>query len=282
MGMSTRITICLLAAVALALPASASAAIAHPTSPSAVVIRVETGGGFVAPQTILGELPEFTLYGDGTVIVPGAVPQISPGPAIPPLLRRNLSERQVQALLRSAQRAGLLTRGPISYGDMGAIGVADAPTTTVHLNAAGRRVVREAYALSFAPGGGRLLPAQAAARRALTRFIDGLPSGVTGARYVPTGLAVYVAPYGGPAQPGSLPAIWPLASDLATAGSKATLGASHRCISLRGDDTATLLATLRNANDQSRWIVRGAPATAYSLVARPLLPDERSCRSLGR
>ena len=75
--------------------------------------------------------------------------------------------RRCRPLLRNARRAGLLARGPVSYGDMGTIGVADAPTTTVHLNAAGRRVVRDAYALGFAAGGSRLPPAQAAARRAL-------------------------------------------------------------------------------------------------------------------
>jgi hypothetical protein len=278
----------LLLAVALAIPSGAAArehrgaAIAHPTAASAVVIQVETGGGFVAPGTILGELPAFTLYGDGTVIVPGAVPQISPGPAISPLLRRHLSERQVQALLRAATRAGLLARAATSYGDMGTIGVADAPTTTVHLNAAGRRVVRQAYALGFTAGSGRLPPAQATARRALKRFIDGLPRGLTGARYTPRGLAVYVAPYQQQAGVGGAAVVWPLSSDLATAGRKASLGAGYRCISLRGRDTATLLATLRRANDRSRFVVRGKPATAYALVTRPLLPDERNCGSLSR
>lgn len=278
----------LLLAVALAIPSGAAArehrgaAIAHPAAATAVVIRVETGGGFVALGTILGELPAFTLYGDGTVIVPGAVPQVSPGPAISPLLRRHLSERQVQALLRAASRAGLLARGAISYGDLGTIGVADAPTTTVHLNAAGRRIVREAYALGFTGGGGRLPPAQATARRALARFIDGLPKGPSGALYVPHGLAVYVAPYQRQGGASGAAAVWPLSSDLATAGRKASIGGGYRCISLRGRAAAKLLGTLRRANNQTRWVMRGKAATAYSLITRPLLPDEWNCGSLSR
>ena len=188
----------------------------------------------------------------------------------------------MQALLRAATRAGLLARGAISYGDMGTIGVADAPTTTVHLNAAGRRVVRQAYALGFAAGGGRLPPAQATARAALRRFIDGLPRGLAGGRYVPRGLAIYVAPYPQQGGVGGAAVVWPLSSDLATAGRKASIGAGYRCISVRGQDAATLLATLRHANDRSRWVVRGKPATAYALVTRPLLPDERNCGSLSR
>jgi hypothetical protein len=284
--MRTLITRSLVAAAALAVPSSAAAqaartaAIAHPTGPSAVVLQVESGGGFVAPQASLGRLPSFTLYGDGTVIVPGAVPQISPGPAISPLLRRHLSERQVQALLRSAQRAGLLARGAISYGNMGTVGISDAPTTTLHLNAAGRRIVRSAYALGMTAGSSRMPPAQAKARRALARFIAGLPNRLAGAPYVPRGVAIYVTPSAGPAQPGSRPIVWPLASDLATAGRPSGAGSSYRCIAVRGDDARRLLALVRTANDQSRWVARGTPATAYVLVFRPLLPDERSCASL--
>jgi len=62
-----------------------AAPIAHPTGPNQVVIRTSTGGGFVAPQASLGAVPSFTLYGDGTIVIPGVVPQIAPGPAIKPL-----------------------------------------------------------------------------------------------------------------------------------------------------------------------------------------------------
>ena len=127
-----------------ALPSAAAAAIGHPTSPAKIVLRISSGGGFVTPQTNLRALPSFTLYGDGTVIVPGVITQMYPGPAIYPLIRSKLRESQVQALLRRAARAGLLVRGPIDYGT---VGVSDMPTTTVLLNAGGRRVKRQAYAL---------------------------------------------------------------------------------------------------------------------------------------
>src|SRR3954454_7872692 len=94
-------------------------AIGHATSPAKIVLRISSGGGFVAPQTNLRALPSFTLYGDGTVIVPGVITQMYPGPAIYPLIRSNLRESQVQALLRRAARAGLLVRGPIDYGTVG-------------------------------------------------------------------------------------------------------------------------------------------------------------------
>jgi hypothetical protein len=257
--------------------ATASATpIAHPTGLNQVVIRTSTGGGFVAPQASLGAVPSFTLYGDGTIVTPGVVPQISPGPAIRPLLRRHISERRVQALLRGAKQAGLLAAGTIDYGNMGSVGISDAPTTTLILHAAGRRVTRQAYALGVT---GRTTPAQAKARSALSRFIATLPQGPAGARYIPNALVVFVTPSTGSGQPGSGPITWPLSSDLATAGTSISSGLGYRCITVSGANARTLLATLRTANDQSSWKASGS-AGRYALIARPLLPDERNCASL--
>ena len=248
--------------------------IRHPTARTQVVLRVASGGGFVAPQVNLRAVPSFTLYGDGTIVVPGPVIQIYPGPAILPLVRSKLAERRVQAILARARAAGLLARGAIDYGMPG---VSDMPTTTLSLNADGRQVTRRAYALG-ATAGGRPLPAkQAKARRALATFIAGLPHGLAGSRYTPHAIAVYVQPASGQAQPGSRPVVWPLKSNLATAGKRGASGLDYRCITVSGADVPALLSTLRRANELSRWKPRAGSGSAYSIVARPLLPDERAC-----
>jgi hypothetical protein len=282
--MRIRLTTLVLFAAALACASTAAAAapIAHPTGATTVVLRVTSDGGFVAPGTILGAVPAFSLYGDGTVIVPGAVPQIFPGPAISPLQRTQLSEQRVQALLRRAKAAGLLARGRIDYGDMGTIGVADAPTTTLRLRAAGRSLVRQAYALGITAGSDRMPPAQAEARRALARFIRDLPRGLKGARSIPRALAVYVSPYGGQAKPGENTIAWPLASDLATAGKPPSSGSAYRCLTVAGAQARSLLAVLKRANEQTRWRARGSGTPGFGLIVRPLLPDERDCSSLSR
>lgn len=255
----------------------ARAAITHPTAATKVVLRVSSGGGFVPVQVNLRAMPSFTLYGDGTVIVPGAVIQIYPGPAVTPLVRSKLSERRVQALLLHARQAGLLVRRSIDYGDMGTIGISDAPTTTLVVNAAGRHVERRAYALGITDQGGRLSPAQAKARQALARFIARLPQGVSGASYAPHAIAAYVGPFRGQPQPGGRRVVWPLASNLATAGKRVSSGLEYRCILVRGDGARRLTATLRKANELSRWVAWPGAKTAYQLIARPLLPDERRC-----
>jgi hypothetical protein len=272
----------LTSALLLAVPGAATAraqreAIAHPTAPAKIVLRVTSGGGFVTLETNLRALPSFTLYGDGSVIVPGVVPQISPGPALYPLVRSKLNERQVQTLLTRAQQAGLLARRVIDYGDMGAVGVSDGPTTALVVNANGRHVVREAYALGMGAGGGRLSAQQVAARQALARFIARLPLKPSGARYTPHAIAVYVARSTGPAQPGAGQVTWPLKSDLASAGKPLASGVAYRCITVSGKNVKTLIARLREANEQSRWVVRGHAGRTYQVVARPLLPDEPGC-----
>jgi hypothetical protein len=248
--------------------------IQHPTAATKVVLRVSSGGGFVAPQVNLRAVPAFTLYGDGTIVVPGPVVQIYPGPAILPLVRSKLAERRVQAILARARAAGLLARGAIAYGMPG---VSDMPTTTLILNAGGRQITRQAYALGTTAGGRPLPAKQAKARRLLAAFIAGLPHGLAGSHYTPRAIAVYIQPASGQAQPGARPVVWPLASDLATAGKRGSSGLNYRCITVRGAEVATLLSTLRRANELSRWKPRAGSASAYSIVARPLLPDERAC-----
>lgn len=259
----------------------ARTAISHPTGATRVVLRVSSGGGFVTAQTNLRALPEFTLYGDGTVIVPGAYIQIYPGPAIYPLVRSKLTERQVQALLKRARQAGLLARGTIDYGDMGTIGISDAATTTLIVNANGRHLKREAYALGITAHGGRLSPEQARARRVLAAFIAKLPQGVSGAQYTPRAMAVYVGRFQGQAQPGAAPIVWPLKRDLATAGKRVSSGLDYRCMSVTGHDARKLLAILRKANEQSQWTARANTSSTYQLIARPLLPDQPDCASVG-
>jgi hypothetical protein len=256
---------------------SRRADIVHPTGATSVVLRVSSGGGFVPVQVNLRAMPSFTLYGDGTVIVPGPVIQIYPGPAISPLVRSKLSEVQVQALLKRAGAAGLLAPRAIDYGDMGAVGISDMPTTTLIANVAGRHVRRQAYALGARTRGGRLSPAQAKARQALARFVAGLPQGVSGKPSLPHAIAAYVGPYRGQAQPGAKRVVWPLASNLATAGKRVSSGLEYRCIVVRGAAVEKLMATLRKANEQSRWLARAGGKASYQVIARPLLPDERRC-----
>ena len=259
-------------------PTTGPIGIDHPSGPTDVVLRVTVGGGFVQPSYTLRSVPQYTLYGDGTVITPGAVPAIYPGPAVAPLTATRLDKDHVPALLRAARDGGLLGAGTIDYGDMGTIGVADAPTTTVLIAADGHTSSRSAYALSEATAGGSGLSAtQSAARAALSAFVASLaaPDGAT--PYVPAALAVYVGQYQGVASAAGAPLVWPLASNLATAGTKLASGLDYRCIPVTGADVASLLPVLRGATEESQWVAAASSNATFGLVVRALLPDEQPC-----
>ena len=251
--------------------------ISHPTGPDDVVIQVTSDGGYVPLEVTLRAVPQFTLFGDGTVIVPGPMVMKYPGPAIYPLRTFTLSEPEVQALLTAAKDAGLLDAAAPDYGDMGSVGVSDQATTTLLLNADGGSVRRAAYALTFESSGSRLTESQARARRALAGFINDLPMPSTDAAYTPARLAVYVAPIQVDPEMGARPAVWPLESDLATAGTKLPSWPDHRCIAVDGEDARTLLGALSTADELTQWLPRENTDVAYRLVARPLLPGEVAC-----
>jgi hypothetical protein len=124
--------------------ASPSVQITHPAG-DALVLRVTSQGGFLAPAAGFAELPGISVLGNGRVIVPGAVDTIYPGPALPPLLVRRLSEAGIQALLREVLGSGLFTRSRSFDGARSV--VADAPTTLFSLHANGRDVSVSIYGL---------------------------------------------------------------------------------------------------------------------------------------
>ena len=124
----------------------------HPTGATAVILRMATGGGFLAPGALLTEIPEFTLYGDGTIIWRDPAKSYVE-PARPdgiglrlPFQTAHLSEADVQAILADAIGPGGLGAAREDYPPCC---VADAPSTTFTLNAGGLEKVVTVGALGF-------------------------------------------------------------------------------------------------------------------------------------
>ena len=128
-------------------PGTDDGAIEHPTGADEVVLRVSSAGGFVMPEFLFSALPQFTLYGDGTVIVPGAVPAIYPCPALAPLQARRLNEEGIQAILRAVAGTGTFVADARFDGAQAM--VADATDTVFTLNADATSVEVSVYALGF-------------------------------------------------------------------------------------------------------------------------------------
>jgi hypothetical protein len=263
----------------------ASGSISHPTGTDELVLRVETSGGFVAPQTTLRTVPQISIYGDGRMIQEGPVTEIYPGQALPNLQASQLTEDAVQAILAEAGKAGLL--GPDA--DYPYPCVSDLPTTVFTVNVEGQTHTVSAYALSFeatAGASGSTMQCQHVdtdARAALATFdrklgdlASWLPTGSVGAEqpYAPTEMRVYVGSYQGDPELKQHAIAWPLPAPLASFGDPDANLPELRCGVVTGDDLATLYPDAQRANELTPWTSDGE---RYALTFRPLLPDEHGC-----
>jgi hypothetical protein len=263
-------------------PASQAGAIEHATGPTDIVLRVNTGGGFVPVEFNLKSLPSYTLYGDGTVIRPVvSSADVAQAPNVTPLETIKLDETGIQSLLEQAKAAGLLAPGTVDYGDMGALGVSDMPTTNVTLNAGGVTASHDAYGLLFAPTeppAGNLTPAQREARAALRGFVALTEQQDPKATaYAPTRLAVWIAPALAQPTGDSEPVVWPLATAPAVSDTPGAEGIDFRCTVVEGDDAATLVDAVQKAPAGAQWIASPDRNATFQVVVRALLPDEAGC-----
>jgi hypothetical protein len=253
-------------------------------TPDGLILRIETGGGFVAPSYQLTRLPEWTLFGDGRVIVPA--PAVGDAPFIPKLAVLRVTPAEIQKIVGAADEAGLL--GPDA--DYPIVGVADAGTTVFTTVVAGKVHRVSAYALGLggpgaggpAAGGGD--PAVAAARAKLAALRDELSDLATflgrtvptDEAYVPLGLRVFLTD-AGPADP-SAPAqtvTWPLSADPATAGQPTAVPGTI-CVAVTGADAVSFTAAAKTAaaTPQTVWTFGKA---RYTAGVRPMLPNETGC-----
>jgi len=257
-------------------------AIAHPTGTDDLILRHETGGGFVPVEYNLRALPGVSIYGDGRMIVQGPVIEIYPGPAMPNLQVTRLSEAAIQAILREARDAGLL--GPDASYDYAC--VTDLPTTTFTVNADGGTHVVSAYGLGFAEGAeatGECPGVDVAARERLYDFSlklgdlrSWLPEGSYSDEepYEPDAMRVYVSAYRGDPELPQPETAWPLGSSLRSFGERDRNLPDIRCGVVEGQDLSTLLPEAQAASELTPW-TRGR--SRFGLIFRPLLPDESGC-----
>jgi hypothetical protein len=259
--------------------------IVHPVG-NALILSVANSGGFVAPDFLLGALPSFVLTGDGRVLVPAAVAAVFPGPILPSLMERQLTEEGIQAVLAAVAETGLF-KSDLDLRGANAM-VADAADTVFTLHADGREVTVSVYALGFLEGtnpppgmpGNEVLAHRALSllQQRLSGLEQWLPADAwadTGWKpYQPEALRLYVRnadaePPDGSGVPAQPPRPWPTNDDPATFG-QASSG-DLRCGVVSGADGATWLAELRQSNQLTRWTAR---EHRYSVIPRPLLPYE--------
>jgi hypothetical protein len=262
--------------------------IEHPTGSEPILI-VDYTGGFVPVQFMATRLPVFVLLGDGRVIVQGAQTLEFPGPALPALIERTLTEEGIQEVLRGVENTNLFTADLELNGAQSV--VADATNTVFILNAGGRDVTVSVYGLGALspdmdppPG---MTSGEIEAHRILSRLNDGLMTLDTWLPatawetegwkpYPPDALRLYVRDVTGEPVEGDLAEQvreWPTDDDPAAFGvEEAFFGDGTRCGVVDGELGALWLQEMNAANQMTLWTDDGQ--RRFNVMARPVLPHE--------
>jgi hypothetical protein len=264
--------------------------IAHPGG-DGLVFSMGYEGGFVPVEMAVAQVPVFVLLGDGRVVTQGAMTLEFPGPLLPPLQARQLTEDGVQQVLDGVIGTGLFDTDLDLRGASNM--VADASDTVFTLHAGDREVTVKVYGL------GTLLPdmptqgidpAEVQAHQTLQRLSEQLlaiDQALPAEAFTDTGwqpyeadaYRLYIRDATGEPQ-GELQGQvreWPTNDDPATIGEEvAVFGGPTRCVVVDGADWTE---ELQAANQNTRWTTDGE--ALYAIVARPLFPyEDHSCPEL--
>ena len=260
-------------------PAPSVAGIDHPTGPTDVVLRVEQGGGFVALDFLASQAPSFSLLGDGRVIFQQRVEQFpEPGPDgithNRPWRIAQLDENQIQELLTFALGPGGLGTARESYI---ANGIADAPDTIFTIDAGGvvKKVVVNALGMEQAG-------ADSVARKAFQALAERLQDFDRGGTiasdaYASTKYRSILNQRDPDPSIKAVPWPWPAIkpTDFANGGDNGSGGIFMARRVMTTDEVAALGLSGVTGGIQG-LVLTGPDGKLYSLILRPMLPDETS------
>ena len=259
-----------------AFPSPSFAGIAHPTGADEVVLRFDEAGGFTPPEFQAARLPYFTLYGDGRVVFVQTTAEQPPREDNVfvglPLRTGTLSEEQMGDLLAYALTDGGLAIAKASYDNPM---VADAPTAVFTVNADNdsKTVSVTALGMEGQPGpdtvilkrlatlGGRLRNFDQGGSLASDPYQSAAYRGVLLEQQGITGVRLRDWPW-----TDITPAAFTLPKD--------TGALQQGTRTLTPEQVAALgIDPYQNGISSGVWL-KADDGKVYSLVVRPLLPDE--------
>lgn len=94
------------------------------------LIQIRSEGGFAPVEAVINNGPRYTILGDGTVIFPGVIPLLYPGPLVHPYMKASLSGSQLDSIIAMIDRMGLPEMGS-EHDDSATQFVADATTEVI-------------------------------------------------------------------------------------------------------------------------------------------------------
>ena len=259
-----------------------SASSGAPTAP-AYRLRAATTQA-IPPVNRFGFFPMVTITGDNEVVVAGPQIMIYPGPLLPNLQARPITDAGFDKIVQRGQDLGMFTgTGDFTPPDL----APGAPLGRVEIVVDGvlhtltgdpsRVIVCITAPCNPAPGTPEAFSAFWASLADLSSPASDLGQE---APYVADAYAVLAGAE--PAQRPSLHepvAVWPLEEPLVTFGKPIGSASMPRCGTARGADAATLRPALEMANQLTRWVDKGAdaPSNGTPIQVRPMVPGEDIC-----
>lgn len=239
----------------------------------------------IPPLNLFEVLPQLVITGDGVVVMPGPQMELYPGPLVPSLTARTISEAGRAAILKAAADLGLLGDRTDFTGSAMPPG---AVTGRIGLTMDGRRVVLtgnpsahiECVTTPCNPP-----PGSPEAFGELWRRLLDLPGWLgpelgAEAPYVATSYALLVGP--APMQDPGLPQApkdWPLDVQIGSFGSPVANG-NARCGTVSGSAADTLRPALAAANALTQWVQDPSLSATFGLTVRPMVPGEDVCSEI--
>lgn len=242
-------------------------AIQHLTGATDVLLRIETSGGFAPVELVATSTPDFTLYGDGTVVWrdPMAPPLDPVGNVsrLSPLLTVRLGEEGIQALLADAIGPGGLGAAGGPYVADGA----DMTTTTFTITADGQ--TKSVSVTGLSPDLHPKATAIVAALSKLAERLQGFAAAISGeAPYAPATFRGVMMPIDQPFGP---VVAWPWSGIKPADFAGDANGFFLRRILARSDIEEL---GIPGVDGGFQGLTLQSGEKLYSFALRPLLPDE--------
>ncbi|MGI8517970.1 MAG: hypothetical protein ACR2ME_06490 [Acidimicrobiia bacterium] len=238
--------------------------------PKSTLLVVESSGGFVPVEFIVGQGPSLVLQRDGTLVGPGPQIEIYPGPLLANWQESQLDDETMLFVLEELDAMGFVEIDRVENDDI--VNVADAPTTTVTFYNQDGPHEFSVYALGMET---EVSDARVPILANLVQELYDATSTGGGQRYQPEAIQV-VATEGDGLFDANDPTVnfvdWPLPQGFADMGELGIEG--WRCATYDGTEAQDLLAIFGEAN-QNTFFTDGD--VNYRLLVRPLFPGEEPC-----
>ena len=283
-----RLTVRLLPVLAIALVVGACTAPAATSSPRPSVdtsdawLRAMTFQA-LPPATRFAVGPAAVITKGGTYVTVGPTDVIQPGPLLPNLIGRPVSDAGREVILAEAGRLGLLG-GKGDFRSVAAMPGGVIGRLQLTVDGSPITLVGEPDSRLLCLAACDPYPGTPEAFGELWRMLAD-PTGWLAADlgpeapFVADAYALLMGPApAGPAN-GATVQDWPLATPLATFGGPVA-NSTLRCGTVAGTDAETLRPALQAANQTTRWVQDPGSSVAFGMIVRPIVAGENPCREV--